>query len=505
MKSSRAASAIWAAWTAICLLAVGCGKQGESEVGDQASKTPPPPQSQENPGAINLPFQQPRPFVPDASLAGKSRNDTNYLREWNRFTLVEDYRRIGKTNAAWDAPAVGALESFAEVRSLLGQSERQRTLLGEIRTRSAAAVAAGCDDPLVKYLHIRFLVSQSPGRSDALLAKSYEESAVAIEALPYAPVRKLYVNLRAAESLKASVTNTPPRLMQLRRATVHHLQESLHDESMPPLEAAEFCRQIWSSFSLNQSIREEIEAHVTPTLDRLWSNHAFAHLLKGHLLIKKAWDARGGGDAPKATEDGWKEFKASLDLAETELRRAWDLDKTDAAIPVAMITACLGLSHPREEMEVWFKRAMEIDPRSYEAAFVKSTFLEPKWHGSEEALLEFGRECVSSAQWKGSVPLVLPKAHERLALYLEKDKRDSYWLKPGVWEDTRRGYERFFELNPTDTSYRHDYARAAYNCGQYQTFLAQLPRFEGTNYSFFGGKEKFDEMVRTAQAKTGAK
>jgi len=507
MKSSSVGSALGVVGATICLFAAGCGKQPKNEAASDSARRP-GLASRHAHSESQFTFQAPRLFVPSANVAGKDHNDLDYLREWNRFTSVDDYKLTGRTNANWDAKALAALETYAVLRSLPdnSNSDRQRELITEeFRGLVSAALAAGCDDPLVKYLHARLVLSEAKGMTDALMAKSYMDVADALETMPYAPIRKTYVNLRAAQALKASVTNTPPRLMQLRRATVHHLNEALHDQMMPPREAAEVCRQVWNAFELNQSIRGDIEVQLVPTLEKLWPDHGFAHLLKGELLIKKAWDSRGSGYAPTVTEEGWKGFKASLDLAEKELRKAWDLDPKDTMIPISMITICMGQGYPREEMEHWFKRAMEIDPACHSAAYVKATYLEPKWHGGEEDLLEFGRECVTSTKWKGNVPLILAEAHERLVFYEEKDQRASYWLKPGVWEDMRRSYERYFELNPTDISYRHNYAKAAYNCGQPQVFLDQLTRFDGTNYVYFGGREKFDAMIRTAQAKTATK
>ena len=326
-----------------------------------------------------------------------------------------------------------------------------------------------------------------------------------MEETSYPPLRKMYAYLRGAESMKFSTTNTTLRLMQLRKGTIHHLNEALHDRMMPPREAGEACQQMWATCDMNRTSRGEIERLVLPTLKELWSDHGFAHLLQGQEYIKKGWDARGGGYSDTVTEQGWKGFKTNFDLAEQELRKAWSLETNDTAIPIAMITICMGQNYSRNEMEHWFKRAMEIDPACYRAVQDKAFFLEPKWHGSAEEMLEFGRECARSTRWKGNVPLILVDCHESLCRYLDKDQQPQYWLNPAVWMDLRASYERFFELNPTDISYRHNYARAAYKCGQYQVFLDQVKRFDGTNFNYFGGPEKFADMLRIAKAKTEEK
>ena len=63
----------------------------------------------------------------------------------------------------------------------------------------------------------------------------------------------------------------------------------------------------------------------------------------------------------------------------------------------------------------------------------------------------------------------------------------------------RAAFERFFELNPDQVGWRHDYARYAFRCEQWQEFLKQTQKFPSTNHAFFGGMERFNQMVKTAQ------
>ncbi len=46
-------------------------------------------------------------------------------------------------------------------------------------------------------------------------------------------------------------------------------------------------------------------------------------------------------------------------------------------------------------------------------------------------------------------------------------------------------------------SWRHNYARYAYRCEQWETLDEQLAIMgDNINYEYFGGEEKFDEMVK---------
>ena len=96
---------------------------------------------------------------------------------------------------------------------------------------------------------------------------------------------------------------------------------------------------------------------------------------------------------------------------------------------------------------------------------------------------------------------MLTDAHEALARYVPKETRDQYWKRPNVWKDIRDTFESYLSAPDADQGWRHNYVHYAYWCGQWNALYEQLPKMGWTNYLFFGGKEAFDQMVRTAQEK----
>ena len=46
---------------------------------------------------------------------------------------------------------------------------------------------------------------------------------------------------------------------------------------------------------------------------------------------------------------------------------------------------------------------------------VQGWYLQLKWYGSAAEVIAFGRECVTSKEWKDRVPLILWEAHRMLA------------------------------------------------------------------------------------------
>ena len=79
--------------------------------------------------------------------------------EWNLKTLVDAYQKAGHTNLKWDEPARRALTEFARIRSLCTESNEAWGWI--ISTNCIAATDAGCDDPMIRYLYIRFYINQT--------------------------------------------------------------------------------------------------------------------------------------------------------------------------------------------------------------------------------------------------------------------------------------------------------------------------------------------------------
>ena len=449
------------------------------------------------------PYRLPRPFTPRATLTTTNSASNEYIHEWNWFTTVADYQRVGRTNPAWDAAAIEAMERYCDARV----TNRAGAVLEDLQKRggeaAAKAIAAHCDDPLVKYIHIRFALSRQPDATAARIGELYANCADEFEKTDYSPVRKMYADLHAAALIDKALgesTNIPPRLTALRRAMVQHLDEALHDRHMPPNEAR-ITWQVWEVGQPSRAARFEMDKALIPTLETHWSNQPFSHLIRGRYYMDKAWRIRGGGYANTVTEQMAQGFSDCLEKAQSAFERAWQLDQTNPDAPIQLITVCMGLSSPRRTMEKWFERAMAVAPNSYEAVEAKEYYLEPKWLGSEEELIAFGRECVASKKWGGDVPLILQQIHHSLQKYDDVPEA-KYFSAPEVWKDVSSSYERYFELNPNNVGWRHDYALDAYHAGQYKVFLEQLPKFtKGTNYEFFGGKAKFDRMVQTAMTK----
>lgn len=413
--------------------------------------------------------------------------------DWNLETLVRAYEKVGSKNSQWDDPAKNALTLFARFRS--GNVETNEPATKIIGTNCDLAIAAGCDDPMIGYLHARY------SRQKEHDARAFALAADALERSQYPAIRKFYASLRAAEHIvsKAGRTNTPPEVHKYRMQATTHLTAAITDKSIPIREVDEACHQMLKALDRNSAQYTFCWQRVEPPLTANWPEEPVTWLLKGIAYTKLAWFARGGGYANTVSDQQADLFAQKLTLAQQALETAWQKDPADPRIACAMMTIELGQGRGRGHMEMWFSRAMVLDPNCYDACDAKRYYLEPKWYGSAEEMLAFGRDCVRTKAWGGHVPLVLVDAHAALVGYLDESQRAAYWKQPGVWTDLKAAFERFFELEPNAIGWRHNYAKYAYLCEQWKDLNKQLTYLDNVNYDYFGGEAEFEKMVRLAK------
>ncbi len=411
---------------------------------------------------------------------------------WRRQTLIDAYDRIGRRDAKWDDAVRKALEAFAR----LDLDSYLKEELSVLTAQCDAAIAAGCDDPLILYLRARH-----PPRGQRITpaerVEAYRQAADAMDQSKYSIYWKFYAAFRAASELKArDGTNASPDAVRWWRIATNDLVLVFNDDSVPKFEIYLACNDLLMRASGGDD--EAAYRCMEQPLFRRWPNDSLPWLIKGRAYADMAWNARGGGYADTVTDEGWELFEKNLGVAEDALERAWNLNTNDSRIPLAMMTVELGQGKGRDRMELWFQRAMAIDPNNYAACESKRYYLEPKWHGSAAQMLAFGRECVQSKQWGGRTPLILAAAHEALTAYLEEPARTNYWKKPEVWPDVRSAFEKYLADHKDDTIERQRYALFAFRCEQWDVFKRQLPLLGEVDYSIFGGRRAFNQMVREA-------
>lgn len=438
-----------------------------------------------------LPFH-----APGAASSDKAQKDSDdHVPQWNRETLVIDYQRHGSRNPKWDDSAILALETFAKIR---GGSKPPKQYIPAIADATKTAITNGCDDPMIKYLYARFVLPNEKHTSEDH-ANIYASIADALEKGKRSPIRKFYAALRASEGFNMQTASTVAALHHWREEAKRYLLEVANDKEAPGKEVAEAWTLLLDTVGKKAKEYDDFYFSLESIVFKNWPSEPDLYLQKGRFYADYAWKARGNGYADSVTSQGWSQYGQRLDVAEAALTKAWELNPHDERIARAMLTVELGQGKGRPRMEQWFQRAMALNTNYYDACWAKLYYLQPKWYGSRDQMLEFAAECLNSTKWGGHVPLIVIDAHDEIAKTLGPDARQAYWKRPEVWTDLHMAFEKFFRLNPDATGWHHNFALYAYRAEQWDELNKQIGLLGPVNYDYFGGKENFDEMVRLAK------
>jgi hypothetical protein len=315
-------------------------------------------------------------------------------------------------------------------------------------------------------------------------------------------IRKLFTAIHALNqvSFAYGYTNVQaiPVVKEISPIIRQNLLAILQNKTTPLEDVYEACDEGLKAFDFRSDDCIQTYSMIEATLFTNWPEST-SLLVKGGAYIDMAWNARGGGYAKTVTPEGWITFVKDLVIAEDALNRAWTLNTNDVRIANKMMTMELGQGQGRARMELWFRRAMKIDPNDFEACNAKLLYLDPKWHGSVQEMLNFGRECVLNTNWGGRIPLILVDAHNSIYnQYIDKSEKTNYWKQPEVWHEVKAAYDRFFILNPKDTDFYKFYASHAYDAEQWASFVEIAQKIPARDYYYFSGKDYFDSMVQAA-------
>src|SRR5262249_10592354 len=108
------------------------------------------------------------------------------------------------------------------------------------------------------------------------------------------------------------------------------------------------------------------------------------------------------------------------------------------------------------------------DPDNHHAWNAKLLYLDPKWHGSDKDMLDFGRECVRLGDWDGRMPSVMLHVRVRLLRRAEQAKvDDEYRRDPDVWADVKSVLDGNLKRDPDSRYWRSLYADWAISCRQW--------------------------------------
>lgn len=189
----------------------------------------------------------------------------------------------------------------------------------------------------------------------------------------------------------------------------------------------------------------------------------------GDFLTTLAWGYRGSGWASSVTEDGHNKMMETLIEADQVLTAAAAKYPDEVRIPTLMLTVELGQGMGKDRMNKWFDSATGIDPDYFRAYSAKANYLQPKWYGSPQEVMEFGWQCVQTGKWDQVIPMIFVENIAEIS-----DQAPKIYENKKVWDAVQQTYEEYLKRYPRSTCYRTMYLNAAAQARQWKVAREQL-------------------------------
>lgn len=124
---------------------------------------------------------------------------------------------------------------------------------------------------------------------------------------------------------------------------------------------------------------------------------AVAKAILAGCYVIAAWSARGSGAASQVAEGAWGDFFAGIAEAESLLVQARKLEPTDPLPRALSLITSRALEKPLTETQARFEELNEALPWAPAGASGLVQALAPKWGGTREELVAFGKRLVAEA------------------------------------------------------------------------------------------------------------
>jgi hypothetical protein len=382
------------------------------------------------------------------------------------------YEKVGRRNPAWDE-AVGE-----GVRLFFGKPPV------DARRAAAAfkkALESGCGDPLV--MHLFAAADRNlPGadqKNDRELAELAAGKYAASAGRPSAyPARRRMEGMLFALRMIRDVPGDRSTDDRVKRAlfdeAVALWPEAIHDPGISTRQLDELAAAVLDrATAFGTEVSEPLLDRLAVPLAGVPAARHIYNVLKGREEMREAWKSRGNRVAAMIPAENLQEMTRHVSLARAYFEQAFALDVFNPDAPSYMIEVELLDPQGRPEMEKWFERAMIAGPNNLYACNLKLNYLLPRWYGSHEEMLAFGRECLKKG-FKSRIPLTLIAAHQQIAE--EEGQGDGYFASPEVWADVKAVYEGLIAANPSNMNDRGAYLQFAVLAGQWATAREQQER-----------------------------
>lgn len=402
---------------------------------------------------------------------------------WQADTMVNAYDAIGMKDPKWDALARQSLAAAARTWAKSPRTNRDEDV--EVITASTAALRAGCRDPMVIYARARSLSFY--GSTPQQIVRLQKGMVEAFRVSKYPAIRKCFGLLRAAQLNVEAAPGDQAVMTEaktLAEEAMKLLPEVFADPKIPMMDVAAVLDVVGDASEAVEKDRTVLRDRAIDVMQKSALPQESMLLARAKIAFEDGWRARGGDTADQVTPEGWRVLQARTIEARALLEKAWTLDPSDIEIAHLQLDCEVHDTHGRAAMEQWFTAANHLDPDDARPYVSKLNWLEPKWHGSHEEMLKFGRECAATGRWSGLVPMVLVDAHWAVGMYFRGEyysapHREYFANSPEIWAEIKPVYDRYLQEPDASNYHKTRYAVIAAYSGKWKEanalFTSLLP------------------------------
>jgi hypothetical protein len=397
-------------------------------------------------------------------------------------TIGQAYQAVGKHDPKWDAGAANFFDAVSAYLANKGYDDDDGgPSVGNLRDDALAAgrplMDAGCDDPL--YLYCQAVLAQDANKTETV--RSLLESAItgmierkypAYDIM--AAAQRMLKTINPATEVAAADKYT--KIVWQYAAAALSTKTADEDLRCLLMGIEEFFKAAPAEKQLEwcKALAASKQAHP-------W----LVEYLNGMCEYDAAWEARGHTYADKVTAEGWKGYSEHLASARPHLLKAHELHPDFPEGATAMIGLTMSDSdHARNgTARDWFEKAIKAQFDFIPAYYALEVAMNPRWGGTEDALIAFGTECVGTQRFDTAVPLRLLRIVEQLSF----DRSYDYVLytRPDVQAGLQELLEKYADksANPKSRN-RYESMRiaVAWRAGQYDQAAAVLDKTGGQVY-----------------------
>ena len=322
---------------------------------------------------------------------------------------------------AWEAEALKYGEDCLVAWNHL-EPENRTQVWTELAARGEALIKGGCDEPTARFFAARFKVGERSKKETAAL---YRAVLGQVEADPrYSRCFVCIVAANLGAMLPAPDAELEQKILSLRRASFEEGSYRGDDDALFVDELLNAPDHLHRDSDATEKLVLEIK-----TLPE-WARKT----ILGNVELGRGWKARGNGWADSVSDKASAEYMERLTKAGQYLEAAWKLrpDQPYAAADMILVSMDSGPGST-QRARLWFDRTVKTR-FDYDAAYGTYTAaLRPRWGGTHEQMLAFGRACAATKRYDTKVPIHLINVLEDIGKEIA-DRREIF-LMPSIIDE----------------------------------------------------------------------